>query len=94
MKGPIIPVTAHRQPAAAASKDRRVDSCSLSVGSCWAQWLGFRTVPISQNPQAVPSAQLSPGLVPTPPDSGGRVDKYSEPFPFLSPSSLPPILIT
>lgn len=79
MKGPIIPVTAqHRQPAAIASKDRCVDSCSLSVGSCWhslpcwAQWLGFCTVPVSQeNPQAVPSAQLSPGLVPTPPDSGG-----------------------
>ena len=30
MKGPIIPVTAqHRQPAAIASKDRCVDSCSL-----------------------------------------------------------------
>lgn len=36
MQGPIIPVIAqHRQPAAIASKDRRVDSCSLSVGSCW-----------------------------------------------------------
>ena len=59
------------------------------------QWLGFCTVPVAQeNPRAVPSAQLSPGLVPTPPSSGGRVDKYVEPFPFLSPSSLPPVLIT
>lgn len=77
-----------------------MDSCSLSVGSCrhslpcWAQWLGFCTVPVAQeNPWAVPQRSLVQVWYP-PLLVLGVVDKYAEPFPFLSPSSLPPILIT
>lgn len=90
MKGAILPVSA--KPSSLRSLPARTGLPGLLWPICWAEGLGVlgHTVPTSrENPWA--AAQSRSGTCPL--HSGGRIYKHSEPFEFLSLSSLPPIAL-